>query len=159
MKRFSWPLQRLLDVTAQREQALRGEIASLAAQAALVVADIRERRAQMTAMLADLGTLELQQRLARQEVLMRCAGAYEQQIDALHKRLTDLRAQRQQKMTQLLDVRSRRQTLEKLRDGAMDRWRAEYARWEQKQTDEAAAMAFARGMIQGRRVAQSEVWQ
>ena len=51
MKRFAWPLERLLEVTRRREDAAKAELLRLAGEAARQRRQIARRAAQVQAML------------------------------------------------------------------------------------------------------------
>jgi len=146
MKRFVWTLQRLLDVTAQRELSLRAELFALARSISGVHREIVFRRSALAGLLADLAGAELGERLARQILFFRQAVVEERRIAALGERLESLRGERTAKTEQFRRTRSRRETLGKLRERARRRHARALAREEQKQLDDSAAVAFARAM-------------
>lgn len=108
---------------------------------------LRERRESLTEMLGGLGKMDVQARLARQELVLGCARAAQAQIDSLNAQIDDLRSRRQEARRQMLAERSKRQTLEKLRQQAFERHRKELDKIEQKQTDEVGQLAFARDLL------------
>ena len=144
MKRFKWRLQRVLDITEQRERALRAEIAALAGLIRAVRDEIRARHALVRRLLDDLGRRSLAERMAEQAVIMACAAAEKRILAALEARRAELQAQRDAKTQQYLATRAARRTLERLREEARRRFQAEMSRLEQKELDEAAHIAFAR---------------
>ena len=144
MKRFKWQLQRLLDVTLQRERSLRLQIVELSREIARRRREIVARRAALNAVLAELARLGLPERIGKQEVLMDCCAAKEQEIEGLQREVQDLESQRSARRERFAKTRSARQTLERLRDQARQRHIREQLRLEQKQLDEAAHIAFAR---------------
>ena len=146
MKRFSWPLQRLLDVTAQRELSLRAELFALSRAISGVHQEVVFRRSVLAGLLSDLAGAELAARLAQQMVFFRHAAVEERRIGAFVERLEALRVDRRAKTQELHKVRSSRETLEKLREQARRRHARALTREEQKQLDDSAAVAFARAM-------------
>ena len=56
MKRFHWRLQRLLDVTIQREKALRSELFAMSRKIAFAHQEIFRRQATLRAALSDLSS-------------------------------------------------------------------------------------------------------
>ena len=144
MKKFTWPLQRLLDVTAQRETAARAAVFALAhAMVALRgrIAVLVSRRRELLDELARDG---IERRMARQDFVMASADTLTKQLRALDAELADLAARRKAKMTELMQHRARRKLLENLRERALAQWRNEQNRQEQLQLDEAANIAFTR---------------
>ncbi|MBS3734251.1 MAG: hypothetical protein KGY99_04920 [Phycisphaerae bacterium] len=153
MKRFTWPLQRLLDVTAQRELALRAELFAFARRIAQQRQQIVHRRSVLDGMLEALGRDASAERLTRQELFMRYAETARQEIDSLNMQLESLRKQRRQKTAEFSKIRSSRKALERLREQARRRWRRDYMRFEQKVTDENANLAYARQRARSRTAA------
>ena len=144
MKRFTWPLQRLLDVTAQRETAARAALFALAhAMVALRgrMAVLVSRRREL---LDGLSRDDIERRMARQDFIMASADAMTRQERTMETELTELATRRKARMAELMRHRARRQLLEKLRERALAQWRHEQNRQEQLQLDETASIAFAR---------------
>ncbi len=144
MKRFAWPLQRLFNVTAQREQALRMDVLALTQETAARRREIISRRSQLTAQLDELGSLEIGLRVQRQDTVLKYAGVQRRQIEILAVKLREFEQLREQKMTELMKARSRRKTLERLRGEALQRHLREQMRLEQKQFDESAHLRLGR---------------
>ncbi len=151
MKRFRWPLQRLLDVTVQRELALRAALLALSRDMARVRQEIIQRRAALRDLLQDLARDDLAARLPRQEVFLRCADVEERAIARLNDKLHDLRRQRDKKATEFIKVKTSRETLERLREEARRRFLRGQARLEQKALDESANVSFARKVLHAAR--------
>jgi flagellar export protein FliJ len=144
MKRFKWPLQRLLDVTSQRELALRAELFALSRDIARLRQHIVTLRAVLRALLADLGRQALEQRIPQQELFMRSAVTDEKRIARLRKELDDKEKLRADKTRQFLKVKASRETLERLREEARLRHRKEMESAELKQLDESSQVSFVR---------------
>lgn len=144
MKRFKWPLQRLLDVTERRELALRAALFTLSREMVQLRQRILRRQASLRTLLDELAGREAQQRLREQELVLSCSDSVRRELAAMRQTLAGLEAQRAQKTQELMKVRSSRQTLEKLRQQARDRWRLGQQALEQKELDEAAQVAYVR---------------
>jgi flagellar biosynthesis chaperone FliJ len=144
MKKFHWPLQRLFDVTVQREKALRMEMMSLARQIAAIRGDILQRRTAMRLSLEELARMDIQQRIAGQEMFMKHTGRVEVVIRALELKQKDAQSLRAKKSAQLMKARSSRKTLQRLADEARQVYLREQSVVEQKQFDETAHTALAR---------------
>jgi flagellar biosynthesis chaperone FliJ len=149
MKRFVWPLQRLLDVTTQRELALRAALLGLSRRMARLRQQIIGRRAALRDLLHGLGREALARRLPRQEVFLRCSVWEERRIGRLNEDLAALRAERESKTAEFVKVKRSRETLERLREEARQRHAKQRARLEQKQLDESANASFARRLLHG----------
>lgn len=155
MKRFRWPLQRLLEVTLQRERALQVELFRLSRQIAAVHQEIFRRRAAMRVALAELAQEALARRLARQQIFMEYSAAEEVRLDRLREELKNLQERRTETMTALAKKRTSRKALERLREQAFGRHVREMTREEQKQLDESSQVAFVNKMLQQQDVAAS----
>ncbi len=149
MRRFRWRLQRVLDVTVQREKALRAELFGLSRRIVRLRQEIVRRRADLRSVLSDLAGRSFDERIARQEVFMRCAEAVEREIARLEADARDLQARRTERSQTFMRVRSSRQTLERMRREAFDQHTREQLKLEQKQFDESAQVSFARAALSG----------
>jgi flagellar protein FliJ len=146
MKRFAWSLQRLLDVTLRREQALKGQLSQLSAQIGQLRRQVATRRMALKRQLDELAKLSLGERMQQMPTFIGLSKFQEQEIAQLQEQSRALQERRQQMMKQYLEVRASRQTLEKLRERAWRQYMAEVAKAEQKLTDETAGLAYARKM-------------
>jgi flagellar biosynthesis chaperone FliJ len=156
MKRFAWPLQRLLDVTEQRERAQRAEMLALTREMARLRQDAIVHRAGVRALIAELGGMELAERLSRHVDFVRCCQAHDRQIEQLESRIAALTVQRQEMTRLLMKTRKSRETLERLREEARQEHLREQGKLEQAQFDETAHTAKARSMIAARAEADGE---
>jgi flagellar biosynthesis chaperone FliJ len=145
VKRFHWPLQRVLDITEQRERVLRAELFALARAIVRIRQEIMWRRAMVRTILAELAERDLRERLPEQTVVLECSAAEQRIIRHLESRQSELSKQREARTEQFLRTRGRRQTLERLRDEARQQHVRQEQRREQKQFDETAHLAFSRG--------------
>jgi flagellar biosynthesis chaperone FliJ len=144
MKRFRWRLQRVLDITEQRERALRAELLALAQAIARVRQEILGRQALVRTILAELAQRSLPERLPEQALVLQCAAAEERILRRLRTRQKDLETQRAAKTEAYLRIRARRETLRRLREEARQKHLREQLLLEQKQFDETAHLAYAR---------------
>ena len=150
MKRFHWPLQRLFDVTVQRERALRQELLDLAREAATVRQRLLHRRVVLRMELDRLAEEQPSRRLARQELFMNCAAAAAAPLRALQAQWASLERRREEVMRRFVATRTSRQTLERRREEARQAHLREQDKLEQRQFDEGAHVAFARRVIRAR---------
>lgn len=150
MKRFSWPLQRLLEVTGQREQARRAELLALSRRMARLRRQSLQCRGELRDALTELGGSELGERIRRQDVVMSYTQAGQRRIDRIEEDLSALSRQRTEKTNELLRVRKSRETLERLREEARAEHERQQRAAEQKQFDETAHVSKARQQIAAR---------
>ena len=156
MKRFHWPLQRLLEVTLQRERALQVKLFAMANQIAAVHQEIFRRRACLRGTLSELAQMVFDRRLPKQQIFMAYSAAEEARLDWLKKRIKDLQKQRTETMTAFARKRSLREGLERLREEAIGRYAREIAKQERKQLDESFQVAFVHKMLEKRCVDQQQ---
>lgn len=149
MKRFHWSLQRLLDLTVQREQAIRAELSELMTRIARTVSEIRQWRSFLQELLEDLDGEAFAARIDRQQVFFDYSPTIEKRIEALGRRRDELEAQRERKIEQFREVHSSRETLERLRAEAERRHRRDEERREQRDVDDRNNMAYARKTLAG----------
>ncbi|MBI5723550.1 MAG: hypothetical protein HZA50_06300 [Planctomycetes bacterium] len=150
MKRFAWSLQRLLDITGQREKVLKAELADLSARIVQVRKEIERTRAELKELINDLSKMAFDKRMSHHETFMSAAGLKEDRIAALGKKSQDLKALRETKKEQLIKLMNSRRTLERLRHAALQRHVKEQRTIEQKQLDEVGGVAHVRRMKQGK---------
>jgi len=150
VKRFRWPLQRLLEVTVHREQALRAELLNLSQEIVGLRQIILARQAVLRSLLAELAKEDLRKRVSKQQVFMNYVQNDQKQIRRLEQQLKELRTLRKQKNAQFLQIRSSRRTLERLRKEAKQRYLRAQLKLEQKQLDEVAHISFAGKLLDSR---------
>lgn len=157
MKRFAWPLERVLDVAQRREQLLQADLARLDDAIAAQRRQIERARRALAVQLASMAQLPMPQRAAQQELFMTCCVSEERVMAAAQGQLDQLAETRQQTMQKLLALRTRRKSLEQLRERARVRHQKEMDRLEQKQLDEVGRIAFIRGAGRPAKAASNEV--
>jgi len=150
MRRFCWPLQRVLDVSTQRELALRSELIALMQQITRHRQEIIRRRAVVRLMLSDIRDQATQRRIVLQEVFMSTVEWDQRRTRTLQDEIDRLTAERSDKTAQLVKLRKATGTLERLRSEALAEHLRLESRQEQKQFDETAQIAFARRMARSR---------
>jgi flagellar biosynthesis chaperone FliJ len=143
VRRFRWPLQRLLEVTRQRELAQRAELLGVSREMARVRHEIARRRRIIRASLIELSKKQLPARMLQQEVVMVCSASREREIKQLNEQLKDLERQRKEKTARLIKTKNSRETLEKMRERARQAHWRQQLKVEQKELDEVAHVSFA----------------
>jgi flagellar export protein FliJ len=150
VKRFHWPLQRLLDVTAQREKSQKAELLAISRLIARRRQEVLVHRASVRRMITEMSALTCQERIRRHRDFVNCSRAHERQIEQLEARLAQLAGRRAEKTQLLVKTRKRRETLERLRAEAMAEHMRQQLRIEQKQFDESSHLSKARELIEAR---------
>ena len=150
MKRFRWSLQRVLDVTRQRELAWRAELLRISRALARVRQEILRRRRTILVSVGELANQDVGKRIPRQEVVMACSAGLAKEIDRLEAELGALNRQRKDKTAQFVKTRNSRETLERMREEARQAHLRGELKLEQKELDEAAHVSFAHNVREGR---------
>jgi flagellar biosynthesis chaperone FliJ len=150
MTKFKWTLQRLLDVTRTREDALRHELAMLAGQIARFEQEIASRQATVKAALVEMAAIDLLGRLSRQETFMRCAGTVEKSVRLLAGKVAQIQTQREALAQKFRTLRESRKALERLREESLAKHNKTQSGLEQKQFDQTAHVAIARRVLAAR---------
>ena len=153
MKRFHWPLQRLLDVTGQREQVQRAELLAVSRRIARLRQHVLVGRASIRGLIAQLAEAGLPERMRRHDEAMRSAEAHERRIARRVASLAALADERAARTRELLKTRKKRETLERLREEARQQHVREQLKMEQREFDETAHVGRARTMIAARKAA------
>jgi len=147
MRRFVWPLERVLEVRRAEEQTKRGQLLSLTEK----LAETRGRLLLERNRLADLVSAVNAEvggwRLSRQELFLRYSACNDERIRKLAKRECRLQSEQKAKIAELLRVRRFRKGLEKLRTEAEEKFFREQSRRERKMLDEVATGRFARQLL------------
>lgn len=152
MRRFAWPLQRLLDVTSQREDALRHALLEAARKILRQQQEIRLKQEAQERLIADLARQDLPDRMRNQPLFLEQAQRTAREIVEAQAQLVKLEQHKAELTRQYLHERSSRKTLDRLRDEALRRHAHQQSLAEQKQLDESFQVSFARKAIEGRRL-------
>jgi len=150
VKRFVWPLQRLLNVKKKQEDATQMELVALMEQGAAIRGRIMMQKMRLQNLLRDLKSMEPGRRLGQQQQFMRHVDVEDKKIQKLNKELTQVEKKRREKTEQTMRLRKFRKGLERLRAKALTEYHLEINRAEQKLLDENTHVAFARKYLMSR---------
>lgn len=148
MKKFTWRLQRLLDVRQKQEDALRAELMGLAEQSAALRGRILMEKAMLRSRLSELRYTASESRLRRQQDFMACVSVVDARIASLQSDLNKLEQKRKEKTEAIMAVRKFRKSLERLKAQALNDYDRALNSEEQKNQDERSNAAFARKVIE-----------
>ncbi|MCK5172867.1 MAG: hypothetical protein KAR47_05715 [Planctomycetes bacterium] len=148
MKKFSWRLQRLLDIKIKQEEAIRMELVAVTEQAVGVRSRIMMEKAAIRQMLADIEDLSGEERLEKQEFFLRYVHVSDEKIARLQGELAVLEKLRREKIQEILKIRKFRRGLEKLREKARSEFIRDQERLEQNQLDDRTSTSYARKILQ-----------
>ena len=155
MRRFRWPLQRLLNVTAQRELGLRSRLMALLQQITTMRQEIIRRTAALRALLDDIARQDIADRIGTQGLFLDSAEWSEKVIADLRAKAGELASERAARTSELMKLRKKHERLESMRVEARRRHVRGQVRQEQKQFDESSQIAFSRALADPRAVGQT----
>lgn len=144
MKKFIWPLQRLLDVKKKQEDATQTELVALLEQSTAIRGRIMMQKILIRNLLRNLQNVNPEQRLEQQNMFMQHIHIEDMKIDELNKELKSIEIKRREKMEQRMSLRKFRKGLERLRDKALSEYHLHMNREEQKLLDESTHITFSR---------------
>jgi len=143
MNRFTWRLQRVLDVRTKEEQLRRIELFQLAEQLAAKRSELLMRQQILQNLLAEIRSDRSPQRLGSQEFFLRRAAVDDEQIRRLREEIAVLETRHKEKTAEVLAIRRFKEGLERLRTQAKEQYVQEQERLEQRELDERTTIAFA----------------
>ena len=147
MKKFVWPLQRLLDIKEKQEDFARLELVAITEQIVMIRGQIMMQKSILRSMFSELNQLDPPQRPQRQQECMEYTHVTDAKIKALNQDLEQTEQKRVKKIDEIVKLRKLRKSLEKLRAKALIRYREDVNHAEQKQLDENITTTFARKML------------
>lgn len=147
MKKFTWSLQRLLDVKHKQEDAVRSELVALTEQAAGMRGRVMMLEMMLRTMLSELKEHEPAQRMIRQAEFMEHVHIKDAEIRRAKQELETIEQQRRQKIDELMKFRKFRKGLERLRTKAKTEYMVQMHRDEQNQLDENTSVVFAKKIL------------
>ncbi len=143
---FRWTLQKLLDVTVTRETAAKAAMFEVSRRIAALHGEIVRRKEMACSLLQGLGQMTIEDRLARQQMLMDALAAEREHIRTMMLQLAELREQRELCKAELVKIIAKKDTLERLREEAYEKYQRLIGLKEQQQADESFNVRFARNM-------------
>ncbi len=144
MKKFVWPLQRLLDVTKKREQAMKSELVALNQRIVRLGQEIESCHADIQRMIQEISRQPIEVRMTYAQQVAAYTTVIERRAASLGLDRSKLNEEKTQKTEQLMKVRASREAMEKMRNIALTEYRRQAVVAEQKQLDESAQIGFAR---------------
>ncbi|HSV98623.1 MAG TPA: hypothetical protein VLI39_00515 [Sedimentisphaerales bacterium] len=144
MRRFTWRLQRVLDVKAKEEQLRRTELFRLTELLTAKRGEMLMRQRVIENLLADLRNDRSPERLSSQAFVLQRVAVDDERIRKLQEEIAALGVRHKEKTAELLTVRRYREGLEKLRAQAQEEYIQEQERLEQKEQDDRTTVSYAR---------------
>ncbi len=147
MKKFIWPLQRLLDIKEKQEDFARIELVTITEQIVIIRGQIMMQKTILRSVFGELNQLEPQQRPQQQRECMEYAHVIDAKIETLGQALEQAEQKRKKKIEEVVKLRKFRKGLERLRAKALVDYHEQINREEQKQLDENITTTFARKIL------------
>jgi len=147
MKKFVWPLQRVLELKCKQEDLYRRQLVSLTEQAAGIRSRIMVARADLRLQCSQIKDAPSQTRLAKQELFLQFVHVIDNKIKSMQLKLQEIEQLRTETLTKVLHLRKERKALQKLRQKAIEQFTYEQNRLDRKNLDEHANIAFVRNLI------------
>jgi flagellar biosynthesis chaperone FliJ len=144
MARFTWRLQKVLDVKDKIEQVRRAELLRIAEQIAEARAALLNQQRILKEVLDQVAQASPSDRPAQQEFVLRHVSVNDEKIGQFKARIVELEAAHRQKAAELMEVRRSKEALARLKDKARLRFIQEQERLEQKESDDRAGVSFVR---------------
>ncbi len=147
MKRFTWRLQRVLDIKTKQEQIKRMELLDITEKLSKARAMLFIRQTTLKEAIADVAAGNPQNKLLEQELLLKSAPVNNRLIKKLKDKVQQLELKQKEKITEVLKIRRFNEGLKKLRARKKREFIESEEKLEQKQLDEGASIRFARKII------------
>jgi len=147
VKKFIWPLQRLLDIKEKQEDFARIELVTITEQIVIVRGQIMMQKTILRGVFSELSQLDPTQRMQRQQECMDYAHVTDAKIKTLHQTLEQTKQKRKKKIEEVVKFRKFRKGLEQLRARALVEYQKQMNQAEQKQLDENITTTFARKIL------------
>jgi len=144
MKRFTWRLQRVLDIRTKEEQKKTAELLEITDKLVATRSELLIKRKLLENIINDLAAESPKKRLAKQEFFLAYSYTSNEQIKKLKEKINLLEIQQKNKIMEVLKVRRSKEGLEKLRNEAKTQYIKEQEKLEQKELDDRATVSFVR---------------
>ena len=144
MKRFTWRLQRVLDVKAMEEQVKKAELLALTERLVQTQGALLMQKTMLKDMMSDIADESPEKRMIAQEFFLKHSKTSDELIAKLKEKLHHLELQQKEKISELLKLRKFTNGLEKLRAETKKEFMSEQEKLDQKEADENITMKMAR---------------
>jgi flagellar FliJ protein len=144
MKRFIWRLQRILDLKVKQEDLKKTELLKITEKLILTQTELLGQERILAELLSEIAAKDVKSRLKDQEFFLKCSTSNRELINKLRERVKELESEQRKKINEIFQIRREKESLEKLRTKARQRYNKEQEKLEQNLIDESAAIAFIR---------------
>jgi flagellar FliJ protein len=147
MKKFTWRLQRLLDIKNIEEKCKMMELAKVTKILEETEMMIIKHKRVLEQIISEISQKNTDDRLRMQEFFMKYSRESDEIIKKLIQKMAELQDERKKKLEELIEVKRYRKGLEKLKEQAKTTFTQEQERQDQKQLDDDASMRIARKIL------------
>jgi flagellar biosynthesis chaperone FliJ len=144
MKRFTWRLQRVLDIRTKEEQKKTAELLEITDKLVAARSELLIKRKLLENIINGLTAERPKKRLVKQEFFLAYSYTSNKQIKKLKEKIYLLETQQKNKIMEVLKVRRSKEGLERLRNEAKTQYIKEQEKLEQKEFDDRATVSFVR---------------
>lgn len=144
MKRFVWRLQRVLDIRKKEEQKKMAELLDLTDKLAVARGELLIKKKRLENIINSLINENPKKRLGKQEFFLAYSYTSNEQLKKLRENICRLELQQKDKIEEVLKVKKSKEGMERLRTEAKILFIKEQEKYEQKELDEGATVAFVR---------------
>jgi len=150
MKRFTWRLQKVLDVKTMEEQVQRAELLKLTEKLVQTQGTLLMEKRILEDMMSDIAEKEPRERLGAQELFLKYSKTSDELLAKLKQEVGHLGLQQKEKIAEVLKLRRFKEGLEKLRAKTKKEFISNQEKLEQKQADERCTMRMVRELQKAR---------
>ena len=147
MKRFTWRLQRVLDIKTKQEQIKRMELLDITEKLSKVRTVLFIQQTALKEAIADVAAGNCQNKLLEQELLLKSAPVNNRLIKKLKGKVHQFELKQKEKIAEVLKIRRFNEGLKKLRARKKQEFIESEEKLEQKQLDEGSSIRFVRKII------------
>ena len=144
MRRFTWRLQRVLDIRIKEEQKKTAELLEITDKLLATRSELLIKKKLLENIINDLNAESPKNRLAKQEFFLVYSYTSNEQIKKLMEKIYHFETQQKDKIMEVLKVRRSKEGLERLRNEAKAQYIKEQEKYEQKELDDRATVSFIR---------------
>ena len=144
MKRFVWRLQKVLDLKTKQERLRQTELFRITERLAQKRGELLIRERALQDIMKNISADSTGTRVTRQEFILKHAVTDDERIQRLREEIAALEQEQSRKTEEVLAARRYKESLQRLRAEAQERYAREQDRLEQKELDDRTTTAFAR---------------
>jgi flagellar FliJ protein len=145
MKRFTWRLQRVLDIRVKEEQKKTSELLEITDKLVAVRSELFIKKKLLENIINGLTAENPKKRLSKQEFFLTHSYKSNEQLKNLKEKILNLEKRQKDKIMEILKVRRSKEGLERLRNEAKIQHIKEQEKLAQKELDDGATILFVRG--------------